>query len=140
MSTTTLFILGATGDLTSRLLLPALAEVVAKHPDRELILRGAGHKEWDQTAWRETVRTAFADRPGALDRVRIDDYQSLDVTDATAMASLVDSLAPDTVLYFALPPTITAAAIDAMAGLTLPPHTCLAMEKPFGRTRRARTR
>ena len=132
MSTTTLFILGASGDLTARLLLPALAEVVAKHPERHLALRGAGAERWDAARWHGMVTAAFADHPETLARVRLDDYVAVDVTDAAAMTALVTGLAPDTVLYFALPPDVTRAAVDAMAGLTLPEHTCLALEKPFG--------
>ena len=132
MATTTLFILGASGDLTSRLLLPALAAVITKHPESRLALRGAGTESWDDETWRQKVAEAFADQTDALSRLDIEDYVSVDVTDAAAMATLVAGLSDNTVLYFALPPAVTSRAIDAMAGLTLPPDTCLAMEKPFG--------
>ena len=132
MATTTLFILGASGDLASRLLLPSLAAVIAKHPDHEIALRGAGTKHWSAAEWQQVVTTAFADHPEALGRLRTDEYVSVDVTDRQAMTALVDGLDPGTVLYFALPPAVTLAAIDAMEGLTLPENTCLAMEKPFG--------
>jgi glucose-6-phosphate 1-dehydrogenase len=133
MSTTrTLFILGATGDLTSRLLLPSLASLLGKEHKRRVILRGSGTEDWDAQTWRATVEKAFSDSPEAKDRIQIADYVQADVTDASAVASLVDGLDPGTVLYFALPPAVTGAAIDAMAGLTLPEGTVLAMEKPFG--------
>lgn len=132
MSTTTLFILGASGDLTSRLLLPSLAALLSKHPNRRVTLRGAGSDKWDEAQWREAVTGAFSDAADALELVEIGDYLQADVTDADDVASLVKSLDPSTVLYFALPPAVTAAAIDAMAGATLPEGTVLAMEKPFG--------
>ncbi|MGX1792467.1 glucose-6-phosphate dehydrogenase [Microbacterium sp. NPDC055312] len=133
MSTTrTLFILGATGDLTSRLLLPSLASLLGKEHKRRVTLRGSGTEKGDAETWRATVEKAFSDSPRALDHVAIADYIQADVTDASAVASLVDTLDPHTVLYFALPPAVTAAAIDAMTGLTLPEGTVLAMEKPFG--------
>lgn len=133
MSTTrTLFILGATGDLTSRLLLPSLASLLGKEHKRRVTLRGSGTEKGDAETWRATVEKAFSDSPRALDHVDIADYIQADVTDASAVASLVDTLDPHTVLYFALPPAVTAAAIDAMTGLTLPEGTVLAMEKPFG--------
>ncbi|MEV7619495.1 glucose-6-phosphate dehydrogenase [Microbacterium sp. NPDC089321] len=131
-ATTTLFILGATGDLTSRLLLPSLASLLCKEQKHRVILRGSGTEEWDAATWRATVEKAFADQPEAMGRVEIADYTRADVTDASAVASLVETLDPSTVLYFALPPAVTAAAIDAMEGLTLPEGTVLAMEKPFG--------
>lgn len=130
-STTTLFILGASGDLTSRLLLPSLAALLRRQP-REVILRGSGTEDWDDSTWHDTVRRAFADAPESLQQVTLGDYVQADITDRTAVSDLVDSLQPSTVLYFALPPAVTEAAITAMAGLTLPEGTVLAMEKPFG--------
>ncbi|MFD5214351.1 glucose-6-phosphate dehydrogenase [Microbacterium sp. NPDC058345] len=132
MPTTTLFILGATGDLTSRLLLPSLAALLGKNADKRVTLRGAGTEAWDDERWQMTVSTAFRGAPEALKQVEVADYVQADVTDAAAVGSLVDALAPHTVLYFALPPAVTRAAIDAMAGMTLPADTMLAMEKPFG--------
>ncbi|MDQ0614860.1 glucose-6-phosphate 1-dehydrogenase [Microbacterium sp. W4I4] len=129
---TTLLILGASGDLTSRLLLPSLAALLGKEPRRRVALRGSGTEDWDADTWRSAVEKAFADYPDALAHVNVTDYLRADVTDAAAVASLVEGLAPSTVLYFALPPAVTAAAIDAMEGLKLPEGTVLAMEKPFG--------
>lgn len=128
----TLFILGASGDLTSRLLLPSLATLLSKERKHHVTLRGSGTEDWDVATWHATVEKAFSDSPQAHGRVDIGDYIRADVTDADAVASLVDTLDPNTVLYFALPPAVTAAAIDAMTGLTLPEGTVLAMEKPFG--------
>lgn len=65
-------------------------------------------------------------------RVVIGDYTTLDLTDASQLAPLVGTLSPGTVLYFALPPMITRAVIDALLGMTLPDDLVLAMEKPFG--------
>ncbi len=131
-SPTTLFILGASGDLTSRLLLPSLASLLARQPERRITLRGAGTEDWDADRWRGVVAEAFADSGDALDRVTVGDYVAADVTDRDAVSTLVGSLEPGTVLYFALPPAVTRMAIDAMQGLTLPDGTLLAMEKPFG--------
>ncbi len=132
MANTTLFILGASGDLTSRLLLPSLAALLSKEPDRRVILRGAGAEQWDAGQWAALVRAAFSSAPDALEQVEIGEYVAADVTDPTVVATLVESLAPSTVLYFALPPAITTAMIDAMEGAALPVGTVLAMEKPFG--------
>ena len=131
-SPTTLFILGASGDLTSRLLLPSLAALLARQPERRIALRGAGTEDWDAEHWHAVVAQAFADSGDAIDRVDVGSYTAADVTDRQGVSTLVGSLEPDTVLYFALPPAVTRAAIDAMQGLTLPEGTLLAMEKPFG--------
>jgi glucose-6-phosphate 1-dehydrogenase len=132
MPTITLLILGASGDLTSRLLLPSLAALLSKEPKRRVVLRGSGTEDWDADTWHSAVEKAFADAPDALAHVDIADYLKADVTDSAAVASIVKGLDPSTVVYFALPPAVTAAAVDAMKGLTLPEGTVLAMEKPFG--------
>ena len=43
---TTLVVFGATGDLASRLLLPALGELLVAEPDRRVRLIGAGVEDW----------------------------------------------------------------------------------------------
>ncbi|MBO0980824.1 glucose-6-phosphate dehydrogenase [Microbacterium sp. SD291] len=131
-TTPTLFILGASGDLTSRLLLPSLGALLARQPHRRVILRGSGTEERDPDAWKKLIGVALADSPGAIDRVTIGDYMAADVTDKASVSTLIDSLEPNTVLYFALPPAVTRAAIAAMNGMELPAGTVLAMEKPFG--------
>src|SRR5690606_29454765 len=71
MQTTTLLILGASGDLAARLLLPALGELLQQEPDREIRLLGAGADDWTPERWQQTVATAFAasDAAGELHRV-----------------------------------------------------------------------
>lgn len=86
-TTTTLFILGATGDLTSRLLLPSLASLLCNEQKHRVILRGSGTEEWDAETWRSTVEKAFASEPEAMDRVEVADYVRADVTDASVVAS-----------------------------------------------------
>ena len=56
---TTLCILGASGDLASRLLLPALGQLLAAEPTREVRLLGAGQDDWSDAQWRDwTARNA----------------------------------------------------------------------------------
>ena len=68
--TTTLFICGATGDLTARLLLPALGQLLTLEPDREVRLVGVGRREMSDDDWRTIVRDAFRvateERPGPV--------------------------------------------------------------------------
>ena len=54
----TLIILGATGDLTKRLLLPALSQLLTEQPERRVRLVGAGNDELSDRAWRTRVREA----------------------------------------------------------------------------------
>ncbi|MGB4137120.1 MAG: glucose-6-phosphate dehydrogenase, partial [Microbacterium sp.] len=90
----TLLILGASGDLTSRLLLPAIGQLLKREPDRQLTLHGAGSDAWSTKHWRETVQTAFAtvDAGGEAARVAGTVYTKADVTDRDALAGLVDGV------------------------------------------------
>jgi len=55
-----LLLLGASGDLSGRLLLPALGQLFDREESRrDVMLIGAGSENWDADAWRERVRTAF---------------------------------------------------------------------------------
>jgi glucose-6-phosphate 1-dehydrogenase len=56
----TFLLLGASGDLAGRLLLPALGKLLEAEPDRRgLVLVGAGAEDWDAETWRERVVSSF---------------------------------------------------------------------------------
>ncbi|MEJ5944765.1 glucose-6-phosphate dehydrogenase [Pseudokineococcus basanitobsidens] len=153
---TTLIVLGAGGDLASRLLLPGLADLLVSHHGEELDLRlvGADRDEHDQGWWTERVRTA-AESAGAsgpsVDRlVATTRYARTDVAaDGDLARLLADAAASDVgpdagsrsapargggdvVCYFALPPSVTAAACRALDPEQVPAGTRLVLEKPFG--------
>jgi glucose-6-phosphate 1-dehydrogenase len=142
----TLLVLGASGDLASRLLLPGLAELLASGRAASapggLQLVGAGVEDLGGAQWRERVARAFggaADRaaPGAggdvleavLDGTR---YQRVDVTDDAELAALLAGCPPPVAVCFALPPAVTAAACAALERTGVPAGTRLVLEKPFG--------
>ena len=56
----TLVIFGAGGDLSTRLLLPGLGQLLAADRDIELELIGASNAELSADAWQDLLRTAFA--------------------------------------------------------------------------------
>lgn len=132
----TLLILGATGDLSSRLLLPAIGQLLTRETDRRVHLVGAGREDWTQEHWHEVVTTSFGTEDSAgtgIDElVRGTRYQQIDVTDAEALAALLASCDGPVAVYFALPPAIAAKACEALAAHDLPEGTVLALEKPFG--------
>ena len=131
---TTLLILGASGDLTSRLLLPAIAQLLQRQPDRALVLHGAGSDDWSDARWQEAVHTAFetVDATDQLPRIAGTTYVKADVTDRESLAGLIAGVDGGLVIYFALPPAITVAACEKLVDIPLPEHTVLALEKPFG--------
>ncbi len=132
-----LLLLGASGDLSGRLLLPAFGQLLDREESRRgVALVGAGVEDLDNDAWQERVRTAFASgdvSDETLKRVlESTRYQRADVTSVTDLQSLIDSCPAPPALYFALPPSVTAAACAALQQVSLPAGTTLVLEKPFG--------
>ena len=133
----TFLILGGTGDLARRLLIPGIAEQLDAHPDAPVRLIGSGRSGVENyprliheaLSGRDTPDDAPSNRLAHTAR-----YLPADATDPTALQQLVDAAGPDTrlILYFALSPTVTADALTALAGVELPADTILALEKPFG--------
>jgi glucose-6-phosphate 1-dehydrogenase len=131
-----LVVLGASGDLTERLLLPGLGSLLAGGGTRPLQVIGTGRSERDQDEWRDTVKKAFDDA-GATDSAARDvlestEYVQADPTEAEDLQRLLDACTGTPILYFALPPTITIRVCEVLEGLELPEGTVLALEKPFG--------
>ncbi|MFE4197746.1 glucose-6-phosphate dehydrogenase [Paenarthrobacter sp. NPDC056912] len=137
----TLLILGASGDLTGRLLLPGLAGLLATGRAPGLRLVGAGSDPWTPDQWQERVTHAFeaassgSDTPGraALDAVaKTTEYHQVDVTADGPLADLLSRLEGPIAVYFALPPHISQKACEVLRREQLPQGTRLVMEKPFG--------
>lgn len=136
---TTLVILGASGDLTQRLLLPGLGTLLHEDHDRQVRLVGAAHEALALSEWQQRVRDGLA--AGGCRAERVAELAStarfdvLDVTDISAMRTFLGTLAhpgDPIVLYFALPPAISQHACEVLAQLELPTGLRLAIEKPFG--------
>jgi glucose-6-phosphate 1-dehydrogenase len=130
----TLVILGAGGDLTSRLLLPGLASLLASTRGEKLQLIGVDRDEMTEAAWRSRVRAAFADSRSDLgERVaRESFYLQGDATSAADLEAVLTASTGRTAVYFALPPAIALSACTALSKMELPPGIVLALEKPFG--------
>ncbi|WP_427018996.1 glucose-6-phosphate dehydrogenase [Pseudarthrobacter sp. P1] len=137
----TLLILGASGDLTGRLLLPGVAGLVARGRAPGLALVGAGSDDWTPEQWSERLKTSFAkarstaDAAGAaaLDAVAAgSSYHQVDVTAPGALAALLKEVAGPVAVYFALPPAVSQKACEVLTADQLPAGTRLVMEKPFG--------
>lgn len=130
----TLVILGATGDLTSRLLLPGLGTLLSSEPERRIDVVGSSREAGD--GWDRIVTEAFssvgASGPAAEHTRATARYVEADVTDAEDLRRLLDDVEGPACLYFALPPSVTARACEALAGLDLPEDLVLALEKPIG--------
>jgi glucose-6-phosphate 1-dehydrogenase len=127
--TTTLLILGASGDLTARLLLPGVATLLRTEPERRLRVVGADWRGRVQTAL-DAAGTSAAATAAVLEHTR---YVAADATDADALGALIASLECERlVIYFALPPHVTRLVCETLDGIGVPDGTILAIEKPFG--------
>jgi glucose-6-phosphate 1-dehydrogenase len=134
--TTTLFVLGASGDLTSRLLMPALGQLLTREPERSIRLIGAGMDDWDDAHWRSVVAASFATMSAsgpAVDAALADAvYRRSDITRAADLEALLAMTEGRPAFYFAVPPAIAAKACVALESVVLPAGLILALEKPFG--------
>ena len=132
----TLLILGASGDLASRLLMPGLGGLLAHEPQRRVQLIGAGVEEYTAEEWTQRVRDSFAsvDASGPAVDALLEStrYVTADVTGAEGLRTLVEACDSPPSIYFALPPAITEKACAALREVDLPDGTALALEKPFG--------
>ncbi|HEV7186218.1 MAG TPA: glucose-6-phosphate dehydrogenase [Leifsonia sp.] len=139
-SVTTLVILGASGDLSSRLLLPALGQLLTNHPERRLQLIGSGAEDWTDAHWRSVVRASFKTEncsgPAVDALLKGTKYLQADVTKPADLTRILDACGGVPALYFALPPAIAALACTALGKIQLPEGITLALEKPFGTDRR----
>ncbi len=141
MSATTvlnrLAVFGATGDLTARYLLPAIAALRATGEAGDgFQLIAAGRDDWSSSQFRDWAAAQLArhagDLPATIQAAVASSatYQQADVTDATSVARVV---ADDPVAcYLALPPAVFPAAVSALHDAGLPDGSRIVLEKPFG--------
>lgn len=132
----TLVILGASGDLTARLLLPGLGGLVAQGGAEGVSLVGSAAADWDDERWRGQVAGSFAS--ANLSGPELDAvaggarYFPADATSAADLQRLLDACDTRPLIYFALPPAVTEKSCRALTRVDLPAGTRLVMEKPFG--------
>ena len=133
-----LVIFGATGDLTGRFLMPALAalRMRGRLPDRfELV--GASPADWSDEQFRnwaaewlqrEAPDAGAAETTALLQAAR---YQRLDLSDSASVTASVAGAGPVAV-YLALPPAVFPVSVSALHDVGLPEESQLVLEKPFG--------
>ncbi len=131
-----LLILGASGDLAHRLLLPGLGGLLASGRCKDLTLIGSGMDDWTDEQWRDRVKDSFASakvKGDAVDAVIAGArYLKADVTAAKDLKKLLALAQGAPAIFFALPPKVTELSCTAMLGMKLPDGTRLVLEKPFG--------
>jgi glucose-6-phosphate 1-dehydrogenase len=132
----TLVILGASGDLTARLLLPGLGQLISNRPDLELDLVGVGSMQMTAAQWRKRVADSFraggADAAAVKSVIAASTYRVADATSSDDLAKILADCTGTPALYFALPPAVTEKVVETLAKMKLPTGIVLALEKPFG--------
>lgn len=137
-----LLLLGATGDLAGRFLLPALAELTATgRLPTGLQLVGAAEQEWDDARFADHVAARLDEHagnvPDAARRALVAGvrYRRVDLDDTASVGAAVGAFAGagPVAAYLALPPVLFPAAVRALGAAGLAPGSRIAVEKPFGR-------
>jgi glucose-6-phosphate 1-dehydrogenase len=142
MTATTLVILGASGDLTQRLLMPALYRLHTLGLTPDLRIVGYAKESWSREHFERHIHKALQSfapdfKPAHWNRFRRQlDYVGGELQ-ADQVAALKDKLSPNTMFYLALPPPLFGVAANALgeAGFSTNPRggwRRLVVEKPFG--------
>ncbi len=132
-------ILGAAGDLTSRLLLPALANLLqdGRLPEGFTVL-GVGLEPLTTQSFRKHIKDALAEFaapiPEAVRNKLVEtlSYVQADVTDAEALKTALKPEAGPLVVYLALPAPIFEPAVKAIAEAGVGQDSRIVIEKPHG--------
>jgi glucose-6-phosphate 1-dehydrogenase len=121
----TLLLLGATGDLARRYLLPALGalDATGRLPNGFRVI-GAARAPLEQ----EDVRRLAGDVLPA----QMLAYHAVDLADPSSLAASLDGAQEQVAVYLALPPGVFATTIESLGRLGLPRESRVVVEKPFG--------
>ena len=136
----TLVVLGGSGDLTGRLLLPGLAELVAAQAlDADVDVIAVSQQDWDDDRYRDWARERLAEHAGHVPEAARDKtvdrlgHLRGDVTSAEDLRAALARADGAPLVYLALPNTVFLATLEALEQVDLPEGTAIAVEKPFGR-------
>jgi glucose-6-phosphate 1-dehydrogenase len=133
-----LVLLGATGDLTARYLLPGLAALRGGgHIGDGFRLVGVGREDWRDDEFRNWASAQLDQHAPQLPAaareaiVSASEYHRADVTDPAALTAVTSGAEP-IAAYLALPPSVFAATVSALHGAGLAHGSSIVLEKPFG--------
>lgn len=133
-----LVLFGATGDLTGRYLLPALAALHAAGklpPGFEIV--GAATTELEDDAFRRLATERLEEHARDVAKssrdavVQASSYRAVDLADPTSVVALLGGASAPVAAYLALPPAVFPIAVTTVAPL-VPRGSRIVLEKPFG--------
>ena len=132
-------ILGATGDLTGRYLMPAVASL---HERNQLPIAGrivgVGREDWDSERFRRHMVAGCARHAAHLSTSAREamcgnlEYRRADVTNPDQLRRVLGDGRAPLALYLALPPAVAGKVLRGLSGISLPENSRIVCEKPFG--------
>jgi glucose-6-phosphate 1-dehydrogenase len=132
-------IFGASGDLTARLLMPAVAQLKESNVlPADLAILGSAVSEWTAKEFRDHIAQALEEHAAQVSSVTrkavVDmlDYRPADVTDPADVKAVIGDDHDPTLVYLALPSGLLEAVVPALSGAGLGGDDAVAIEKPFG--------
>jgi glucose-6-phosphate 1-dehydrogenase len=132
-------IFGASGDLTSRYLLPTLIELrEAGRIGADTQIIGIAPEDWDTAFFQNYIRTRLKlYAPDVVDAWTNDlstrlEYRKADVTKPEQVQAALASVNEAAVLYLALPPRVLLPAVRSIRASRVPEGSRIVLEKPFG--------
>jgi glucose-6-phosphate 1-dehydrogenase len=129
---------GASGDLTSRLLMPAVAQLAeAGFLPPGFTIVGSANTDWSTEDFRQHIAGELDKHapvaPATRDAVvRMLSFAPADVTRPEEVSQLIGADHPDTLVYLALPPALLPSVLPVLAAAKLRTTDAVAIEKPFG--------
>jgi len=132
-------IFGASGDLTSRYLLPTLAQLhqTGKLPS-EMSIVGIAPETWNTSFFQNYIRERLARHASGVTNesresliLRLD-YRKADVTKPDEIRKALASVDKPAIFYLALPPAVLLSAAQSIIAAAPFPESRIVVEKPFG--------
>jgi len=130
---------GASGDLTSRLLMPAIAQLAeAGLLPPGFTIVGSANTDWSTEDFRQHIADGLGEHAHVVAPVTRDavvqmlSFAPADVTQPAEVSQLIGGDHPDTLVYLALPPGLLPSVLPALAVAKLHATDAVAIEKPFG--------
>ncbi len=135
-----LVIFGASGDLTTRYLLPALMHLVeAERVPDDLSILALSRREWNTSEYREYAQKLLKSHSGNFSKEceeqiisRIEYKHIANTGDHEQIKHALGSSTDPFLFFLALPPAVFVPTIKALGQLKLHEESRLIVEKPFG--------
>jgi len=135
-----LTIFGATGDVTTRLFLPAIGRLIAKELlSHHFPILAIGRKPWSTEEYHHHVKDRFKSLGIELEGQQLEqmlsqiEYRQVDdFSNPHKLQQALGHSSSPFIAYLALPPSMFSIVLDAFAHISIPHYSRIIFEKPFG--------